>query len=236
MKYVALLYGERGGGPAPGAPGFVEMPGGFRSATAAMDDAGVLVDGGPLRPPQAAATVRVRDGEALLGGGPFAEIKEQLGGCCILDCEDLDVAVRYAAVISPARYGPAGVRPVMVTGPCWAGTSSGCCAPRGGPRQRRWPGSRAGCRWPGDCAREACAAAVEQRPREGLPADPGGWVVAVARRRAGSPAPPERPRREGSATRRGYGPRPGRAAASPAAASWRCCSRAATRRWTRHRG
>jgi RNA polymerase sigma-70 factor (ECF subfamily) len=35
-----------------------------------------------------------------------------------------------------------------------------------------------------DCAQEACAAAVEQWPRDGLPANPGGWVVAVARRRA----------------------------------------------------
>jgi RNA polymerase sigma-70 factor (ECF subfamily) len=35
-----------------------------------------------------------------------------------------------------------------------------------------------------DCAQEACAAAVAQWPRDGLPANPGGWVVAVARRRA----------------------------------------------------
>jgi RNA polymerase sigma-70 factor, ECF subfamily len=35
-----------------------------------------------------------------------------------------------------------------------------------------------------DCAQEACAAAVQQWPRDGLPANPGGWVVAVARRRA----------------------------------------------------
>ena len=35
-----------------------------------------------------------------------------------------------------------------------------------------------------DCAQEASAAAVEQWPCEGLPANPGGWVVAVARRRA----------------------------------------------------
>jgi RNA polymerase sigma-70 factor, ECF subfamily len=35
-----------------------------------------------------------------------------------------------------------------------------------------------------DCAQEACAAALEQWPREGLPVNPGGWVVAVARRRA----------------------------------------------------
>ena len=35
-----------------------------------------------------------------------------------------------------------------------------------------------------DCAQEACAAAAEKWPRDGLPANPGGWVVAVARRRA----------------------------------------------------
>jgi RNA polymerase sigma-70 factor, ECF subfamily len=35
-----------------------------------------------------------------------------------------------------------------------------------------------------DCAQEACAAAVAQWGRSGLPANPGGWVVAVARRRA----------------------------------------------------
>ncbi len=35
-----------------------------------------------------------------------------------------------------------------------------------------------------DCTQEACAAAVEQWRRDGLPANPGGWVVAVARRRA----------------------------------------------------
>jgi RNA polymerase sigma-70 factor, ECF subfamily len=35
-----------------------------------------------------------------------------------------------------------------------------------------------------DCAQEACAAAAEKWPLDGLPANPGGWVVTVARRRA----------------------------------------------------
>jgi RNA polymerase sigma-70 factor, ECF subfamily len=35
-----------------------------------------------------------------------------------------------------------------------------------------------------DCAQEACAAALEQWPHDGCPANPGGWIVAVARRRA----------------------------------------------------
>src|SRR6516162_4315630 len=44
MKYMALLYGEPGAGPAPGTPEFMEMLGEFQSATAAMAEAGVLVD------------------------------------------------------------------------------------------------------------------------------------------------------------------------------------------------
>jgi hypothetical protein len=67
----------------------MEMLGEFQSATAAMADAGVLVDSSPLQPPQTATTVRVRNGEMQLSDGPFAEIKEQLGGYYILDCEDL---------------------------------------------------------------------------------------------------------------------------------------------------
>jgi hypothetical protein len=117
MKYIALLYGEPGAGPVPGTPEFMEMLGEFQSATAAMADAGVLVDSSPLQPPEAATTVRVRDGEAQLSDGPFAEIKEQLGGYYILDCADLDTALRYAAMIPSAKYGAVEVRPLMVTGP-----------------------------------------------------------------------------------------------------------------------
>src|SRR5213083_268511 len=105
MRYIALLYGEPDAGPAPGTPEFMQMLGEFESATAAMADAGILVDSSPLQPPQTATTVRVRDGETLLSDGPFAEIKEQLGGYYILDCADLDVALRYAAMIPSVSTG-----------------------------------------------------------------------------------------------------------------------------------
>jgi hypothetical protein len=116
MKYIALLYGEPDAGPAPGTPEFMEMLGEFESATAAMAVAGILVDSSPLQPPQTAITVRVRNGETLLSDGPFAEIKEQLGGYYILDCEDLDAALRYVAAIPSAKYGAIEVRPLMVMG------------------------------------------------------------------------------------------------------------------------
>jgi hypothetical protein len=114
MKYMVLLYGEAGVGPAPGTPEFMEMLGEFQSATTAMTEAGVLVDSSPLQPPQTATTVRVRGGEMQLSDGPFAEIKEQLGGYYILDCDDLDTAIRYAASIPSAKYGSVEVRPLML--------------------------------------------------------------------------------------------------------------------------
>ena len=119
MKYIALLYGDpdTNVAPMPGTPEFMKMLDEYQSATMAMAEAGILVDSSPLQPPQAATTVRVRDGETLLSDGPFAEIKEQLGGYYILDCEDLDTALLYAAMIPSAKYGSVEVRPLMVMGP-----------------------------------------------------------------------------------------------------------------------
>lgn len=90
-----------------------------------------------MQPPQTATTVRVRNGEVQLSDGPFAEIKEQLGGYYILDCEDLDTALQYTAAIPSAKYGSVEIRPLMVMGPHWTGTPNGPCAPRGDPRRRR---------------------------------------------------------------------------------------------------
>ncbi|HEY5626120.1 MAG TPA: YciI family protein, partial [Dehalococcoidia bacterium] len=45
--------------------------------------------------------------------GPFAETKEQLGGFYLLNCENLDEAIAYAARIPAAPRGSIEVRPVM---------------------------------------------------------------------------------------------------------------------------
>jgi hypothetical protein len=117
MKYMCLLYGEESAGPEQGTQEFMQMLGEFQASTTAMAEAGVLVDSSPLQPPQSATTVRLRGGQLQLSDGPFAEIKEQLGGYYILDCEDLDAAVRWAATIPSAKYGSIEVRPLMVMGP-----------------------------------------------------------------------------------------------------------------------
>jgi hypothetical protein len=113
MRYLFLLYGPDEPLPAPGSPEGQQMIREWRAATEAMAQAGVLIDCGPLQPPAAATTVRVRDGEALLTDGPAAEIKEQFGGYTLVECADLDEALRWAATVPTARDGSVEVRPVV---------------------------------------------------------------------------------------------------------------------------
>ena len=65
-----------------------------------------------LQPASAATTVRIRNGETLVTDGPFAETKEQLGGYYVLECENIDEALEYAAKIPAAEDGSIEVRPV----------------------------------------------------------------------------------------------------------------------------
>lgn len=76
---------------------------------------GILRGAEPLSPTSTATTVRVQDGKALVTDGPFAETKEQLAGYYILDCENLDEAIEWAAKIPTACKGGEGcieIRPL----------------------------------------------------------------------------------------------------------------------------
>lgn len=117
MKYMLLLYGEQDAGPAPGTPGFGQMLEEYMAATEEMRRAGVLLDSSPLQPTDSATTVRVRADSAQVTDGPFAEIKEMLGGYYLIDCSDLDAAVRWAAMIPAAKHGSVEIRPLMQMGP-----------------------------------------------------------------------------------------------------------------------
>ena len=77
-----------------------------------MDDRGVRKFGSRLRPVSDATTVQVRDGEVLLGDGPFAETKEQIGGFDLIECKDLDEAIEVASKHPGAKFGTIEVRPL----------------------------------------------------------------------------------------------------------------------------
>ncbi len=64
-------------------------------------------------PSSTATVVTVRDGKTITTDGPFSDTKEQLGGYYIFDCENLDVAIKLAAMIPWAPTGHVEVRPVV---------------------------------------------------------------------------------------------------------------------------
>jgi len=72
---------------------------------------GRQVLGNALQGPETATTVRVRDGQTLLGDGPFTETKEFIAGIDIVRCADRQQAIELAAAHPIARYHAIEVRP-----------------------------------------------------------------------------------------------------------------------------
>ena len=137
MKFIALIYGD-------------ETPGRARRTTSARGDRAIhgdhegMRDGRRLRRRQPAhvdrdaTSVRIRDAETLVVDGPYAEVKEALGGYYLLECDTMDEALDWAARIPAARTsggrGPARLhRPgggaavkyaLLIYGPTRAGPTS----------------------------------------------------------------------------------------------------------------
>jgi hypothetical protein len=109
MKYLLIICADGPSAPEDLAVMRRDCPGWVKE----MDDRGVRLLGRELEPPQAAATVRVRDGEALVSDGPFAETKEFMAGFDVLECADLDEAIEVAAKHPSARFEMIEIRPFM---------------------------------------------------------------------------------------------------------------------------
>jgi hypothetical protein len=73
--------------------------------------AGVYRTGLRLAPVETATSLRAEAGRVLVLDGPFAETKEILGGLALLECKDLDEALRWARRCPIVRIGTVEVRP-----------------------------------------------------------------------------------------------------------------------------
>lgn len=112
MKYLLLLYSSSEAGPQTEEENAAQMPRWF-SYTEDLASAGVLVGGEPLQGIDTATTVRNRDGKTSHTDGPFAETKEILGGYYLIDTDNLDTALDWAAKCPLADWGSVEVRPLM---------------------------------------------------------------------------------------------------------------------------
>lgn len=112
MKYLLAIYDEETNRVAQDTPEFDRMMAGYQQLNEELTAQGKHLGGEPLVPSSMATTVRVRNDEALITDGPFAETKEQLGGFYLIEAADLDEALSWAAKIPTARSGSVEVRPV----------------------------------------------------------------------------------------------------------------------------
>jgi hypothetical protein len=110
MKYMLLIYGAEGAWTEDERRACMLESLGICNELAAQ---GKFLDASPLQPVRTAASVRVRDGRALVTDGPFAETTEQLGGYYLLDLADLDEAIAVAARLPPAAKGTVEIRPLV---------------------------------------------------------------------------------------------------------------------------
>jgi hypothetical protein len=78
-----------------------------------LREEGLLVGVQRLRSVESATSVRVRDGETEITDGPFAVTKEILAGYYVLECADLDEALKQAARLPMAPWATIEVRPIM---------------------------------------------------------------------------------------------------------------------------
>ena len=117
MHDVLLIYGDESGALEMTPEQIQEsraavMPD-WLALFADLEKSGKLVDGNELSMSTDAKTVRVRGGESLVTDGPYAETKEALGGFFLLDCDNLDEAIEWAAKIPSASRGVIEVRPIV---------------------------------------------------------------------------------------------------------------------------
>ena len=113
MKYLLLIYTDETQ-DAQATPAEMEsIMGAYWAFTKELNDAGKNLGGEALQPTGTATTVRVRNGKTLTTDGPFAETKEQLGGYYMVEAENLDEAISWAAKIPGALVGTIEVRPIM---------------------------------------------------------------------------------------------------------------------------
>jgi hypothetical protein len=77
-----------------------------------MNAGGAWVFSARLHEPETATVVRAAAGDVLTTDGPFVESKEHIAGFYIVEAEDLDAALSWAARVSEAIDRPIEVRPV----------------------------------------------------------------------------------------------------------------------------
>lgn len=113
MEYLALVYGDPDTWERLSEEQRNAAYEGYMAVSRDAAAAGALVDASELESTVAATSVRVRNGEWVVTDGPYADVKESLGGYYLFSCDTIEDAIDWAAKIPAAWTGGAiEIRPV----------------------------------------------------------------------------------------------------------------------------
>ena len=117
-QYLLSTYAVEG--EVPGSPGTPEDMQAFMQRVIAleaeMDESGTFVFGGALRGSDEATVVRIDDAGVQTIHGPFAVSNAHIAGFYIINADDLEAAMMWAAKVADATNHPIEVRPFFATG------------------------------------------------------------------------------------------------------------------------
>ena len=116
MKYVILIYHNPASQQIWESFSASERAEGLRDYAALNEDlaaSGEMIVSEALADQSLAKRVSVSTGAVLTTDAPLAEAKEQLAGFYLVECQDMDRAVKIAARVPEAALGLVEVRPVM---------------------------------------------------------------------------------------------------------------------------
>ncbi|MGY5807189.1 YciI family protein [Rhizobium sp. LEGMi198b] len=114
MQYMLLVYWNEAEHKNAKKEQKAETFAAYAAYTETLKKAGAYVAGSGLQDSSMATVVRAPEGKTTVLNGPYIESKEQLGGYYIIEADDLDSAVAWAARCPGSRQDTVEVRPLMV--------------------------------------------------------------------------------------------------------------------------
>ena len=112
MQYMLMTYVPEDGWTRMTKAEQAEGIAAYVAYSEALRNAGVLKGSHSLQPSSTATTVRIANGKQQVLDGPYADTKEQFGGYFIVEVEDLDSALAWAARCPAVGHGVVEVRPL----------------------------------------------------------------------------------------------------------------------------
>lgn len=114
MRYMLLIHSNEKAWASLTPEQSAEAMRAYMAYGEALRTAGKYVDSYQLQPTSTAKCVHIEGGHKGVTDGPYADIKEALGGYYLIESADIAEAAEWASKCPGASHGTVEVRPVVL--------------------------------------------------------------------------------------------------------------------------